>query len=172
MASIPQKNSIPSYVAASHKLVNEMGEAFVDTTAAFYEETVALNGKINSLNNELAESRRQSEAVRQDMENQKAFYEESYESLMVIAKTNAILLTSSSYDDMPVYVSEKARYLITEEGADAEFKIDKATIRGKIFKEEEGENFYFVVGEDKNGNQFAVDFAALVPGTLIKILSK
>ena len=73
---------------------------------------------------------------------------------------------------MPVYVSEKARYLITEEGADAEFKIDKATIKGKIFKEEEGENFYFVVGEDKNGNQFAVDFATLVPGTLIKILSK
>ena len=172
VASIPQKNSIPSYVAASHKLVNEMGEAFVDTTAAFYEETVALNGKINSLNNELTESRRQTEAVRQSMEYQKSFYEESYESLMLIAKTNAILLTSSSYDDMPVYVSEKARYLITEEGADAEFKIDKATIRGKIFKEEEGENFYFVVGEDKNGNQFAVDFAALVPGTLIKILSK
>ena len=31
VASIPQKNSIPSYVAASHKLVNSMGENFINT---------------------------------------------------------------------------------------------------------------------------------------------
>lgn len=171
VASIPQKNSIPSYVAASHKLVNEMGEAFVDTTASLYDETVVLNGKINSLNGELAESRRQTEAVKQSMAEQKAYYEESYESLMTIAKTSAILISASDYEHMPVYVSGKARYLITEEGADAEFKADKATIKGKIYRAED-DTFYFVVGEDKAGNLIKVDFTAVVPGTLVKILSK
>ena len=171
VAAIPQKNSIPSYVSASHKLVNEMGEVFVDTTAAFYNETLALNGKINSLTNELAESRKQTETVKQNMADQKAVYEESYEALMTIAKTSAILISASDYDNMPVYVAGKARYLISEEGADAEFKIDKATIKGKILRKED-DSFYFSVGNDKDGNLLAVDFALVVPGTLVKILSK
>lgn len=163
VASLPQKNSIPSYVAASHSLVNKMGEAFVNTTASLYKETVKLNGTINSLSNELAESHRQ-------LITQQESYEVAYETLLGLAKTNAVIVFGDSYDNMHIYVTPKARYLITEEGADAEFKADK-TIKGKIFRNEEG-SFYFVVGEDKNGNRYEVDFSSIVPGTPVKILSK
>ena len=163
VSSLPQKNSIPSYVAASHRLVNQMGAAFVNTTADFYNETVQLNKKITGLSQDLAESRRQTEL-------QKEYYEASYETLLALAKTSAILISGSDYDNMPVYVTGKARYLITEEGADAEFKIDK-NIKGKIFRAED-DSFYFVVGNDKDGNRLEIDFNSVIPGTPVKILSK
>ena len=164
VAALPQKNSIPSYVDASHKLVNNMSEAFADTTLAFYNETVDLNSKINSLTNELSESKRQ-------ITEQQNFYEQAYENLLTLAKTNAILVFATDYDNMHVYVSGKARYLITEAGADAEFKVENKTIKGKIFRAED-DTFYFVVGEDKAGNRLEVNFDAVVPGTSVKILSK
>ena len=170
VAAIPQKNSIPSYVSASHKIVNKMGAAFADTTASLYNETVQLynetvqlNGKIKSLSNELEESKKQKEE-------QKALYEQTYETLLSLAKTSAILVSGTDYDNLSIYVTPKARYLITEAGADAEFKADKA-IKGKIFRAED-DSFYFVVGEDKEGNRLEVDFSTLLPGTPVKILSK
>ncbi len=163
VSALPQKNSIPSYVEASHKLVDEMGKAFVDSTASLYNETVQLNSRINSLSGELENSRRQTVE-------QKEFYETSYETLMTYAKTNAVLIYGTDYENMPVYVAGKARYLITVDGTDAEFKADK-TVKGKIFRAED-DSFYFVVGEDKEGKQYEVNWSAVVPGTPVKILSK
>ena len=163
VASLPQKNSIPEYVAASHRLVNKMGSTFTDTTFSLYHETVELNGKINSLSNELSESRKQTA-------DQQLYYEQSYDTLLALAKSSALLVFGTDYDNMRVYVTGKARYLITEAGADAEFKADK-TVKGKIFRAED-DSFYFVVGEDKEGKRYEVNFASVVPGTPIKILSK
>ena len=160
---VPQKNSIPTYTAASRELVNEMGAAFVNTTASLYNETVQLNEKINSLSNELTESKKQ-------ISDQQAFYEQTYETLLSLAKTNAVIMFATGYDNMRVYVTGKARYLITEEGADAEFKADK-TVKGKIFRAEDN-SFYFEVGTDKNGETYEVNFDSIVPGTPVKILSK
>lgn len=160
---VPQKNSIPTYTAASRELVNEMGAAFVNTTASLYNETVQLNEKINSLSNELTESKKQ-------ISDQQAFYEQTYETLLSLAKTNAVIMFATDYDNMRVYVTGKARYLITEEGADAEFKADK-TVKGKIFRAED-DSFYFEVGTDKNGETYEVNFDSIIPGTPVKILSK
>ena len=160
---VPQKNSIPTYTAASRELVNEMGAAFVNTTASLYNETVQLNEKINSLSNELTESKKQ-------ISDQQAFYEQTYETLLSLAKTNAVIMFATDYDSMRVYVTGKARYLITEEGADAEFKADK-TVKGKIFRAED-DSFYFEVGTDKNDETYEVNFDSIVPGTPVKILSK
>ena len=160
---VPQKNSIPTYTAASRELVNEMGAAFVNTTASLYNETVQLNEKINSLSNELTESKKQ-------ISYQQAFYEQTYETLLSLAKTNAVIMFATDYDNMRVYVTGKARYLITEEGADAEFKADK-TVKGKIFRAEDN-SFYFEVGTDKNDETYEVNFDSIVPGTPVKILSK
>lgn len=175
ISSIPQKNSIPSYVAASHKLVNTMGETFVNTTVSFYNETVELNGKItelngkvNSLNEKLTEQRNQMEA---ELASQKTFYEETLENIMTVAKTNAIIMSATDYDDIMIYVSGKARYLIGEEGADAEIKVEKFSFKGKIFRAE-NDGFRFEVAEDKNGNRPEIPFDILICGTPVKILSK
>ena len=166
LVALPQKNSIPSYVAASRKLVNQMGAAFTNTAVSLYNENAELTGKINSLSGELAESQNQ-------IKLQQASYEVAYENLLSLAKTNAVLVYATNYENMRVYIAEKARYLITEDGVEAEFKADK-TVKGKIFRDQESEedSFYFVVGNDKNGNRFDVNFEAIVPGTPVKILSK
>ena len=175
VASIPQKNSIPAYVAASHKLVNTMGETFINTTVSFYNETVELNGKINGLNEKIAALNNTLDetiaANREEMASQQAFYENTMENLMTLAKTNAILLQADDYEKIFVYVSGKARYLIGENGADAEFKADKVTVRGKIV--EEADNSYrFIVAEDKAGNMPSIPFEVLYCGSPVKILSK
>lgn len=163
VAAIPQKNSIPGYVKASHKLVNKMGAVFADTTAKLHRENVELNGTIDSLTSALEKSRKETAE-------QRTYFESSYETLMVLAKTSAVLESAVDYEHMPVYVAGKARYLITEAGADAEFKTDK-TIKGKILRAED-DTFYFEVGNDKNGERFEVNFEAIAPGTPVKILSK
>ena len=175
VASLPQKNSIPKYVSALHSLVKNMGKTFSDTSKSLYQETLSLNGKINQLNGRISELNDEIAQVKKDNEEtlrvQKSYFEESYENLMTLAKTNAILIYAEDYDTMPVYVATKARYLIGEEGADAEFKIEKTSIKGKIFRAED-ESFYFVVGEDKEGNILPVDFSLVLSGTPVKILSK
>ena len=163
VAALPQKNSIPKYVSASRHLVNSMGKTFAETTNSLYRETQTLNSKINTLTDELAESKK-------DIVNQKEYYETSYETLMTFAKTNALIIFAEDYETIPVYVAGKARYLITEEGADAEFKADK-TVKGKIFRAED-DTFYFVVNTDKEGNLLSVNFEEVTPGTPVKILSK
>ena len=163
VAALPQKNSIPSYVAASRKLVNQMGAAFTNTAVSLYNENVELNGKINSLSGELAESQKQ-------IKLQQASYEVAYDNLLSLAKTNAVLVYATNYENMRVYIAAKARYLITENGADAEFKADK-TIKGKILRAGD-DSFYFEVGSDKNGERLEVNFESIAPGTPVKILSK
>ena len=175
VASIPQKNSIPSYVAASHKLVNSMGENFINTTVSFYNETVELNGKINELNSKVTELNGTIKSIkeknREDMAAQQAFYEDTMEQLMDAIKTSAIILSATDYEDISVYVAGKARYLITEEGTDAEFKAEKLTVKGKIFRQED-DTFKFTVVEDKSGKLPAIQFDLINRGTPVKILGK
>ena len=80
-------------------------------------------------------------------------------------------MSATDYEDIKIYVSGKARYLIGDEGADAEIKIEKLTVKGKIFREED-DSFRFEVSEDKNGNRPEIPFEILVCGTPVKILSK
>jgi len=163
LTALPQKNSIPKYVAASRSLINGMGKKYTETTNNLYNETVMLKDEITDLNNQLDKAKKL-------IGNQDGYYQQSYETLMTLARTNAILIFAADYDNMPVYVAGKARYLITEDGADAEFKAGK-TIKGKIFKAEDG-SFYFSVALDKEGNLLPVKFEDIQAGTPVKILSK
>ena len=175
VASIPQKNSIPSYVAASHKLVNSMGETFINTTVSFYNETVELNGKINELNSKVNELngtiKSISEKNREELAAQQALYEDTLEPLMDTVKTSAIILAATDYENISVYVAKKARYLISEEGTDAEFKVEKLTVKGKIFQQEDG-SFKFLVVEDKNGKIPEIQFELVTRGSPVKILAR
>jgi len=167
VAKIPQKYSIPKYVKAARLLVNEMGSTFLDTTVTFHEENVRLTNKINQMNADFEKERND---YKDELKNQKAYYENSLETILTLAKTSAIVTYAEGYDRIEVYVTPKARYLISEEGADAEIKATKS-VKGKIFRNEDDE-FYFVVGTDKEGNTLEVDFTTITPGISIKILSK
>ena len=53
VAALPQKNSIPSYVAASRAYVNSMGETFTETTVALENEKKTLSRQVNNLSTEV-----------------------------------------------------------------------------------------------------------------------
>lgn len=165
--SVPQKNSIPEVGKAARSLVNKMGKTFVDTTISLYEENKELYEQIDSISKDFDEER---EFLKGDIKTQQNYYEETLENILSLAKTSAVLLYAENYDRMNVYVSPKARYLITPEGADAEIKASK-TIKGRIIVDDDG-NYLFKVGIDKSGNYYSVNFEDLQPGIPIKILSK
>ena len=83
---------------------------------------------------------------------------------------SAIVTYQDGYDKIDIYVTPQARYLIREEGADAEIRATKP-VKGKIFRDE-NDDFYFVVGTDKDSNTLEVDFTTIIPGVSVKILSK
>lgn len=49
VASLPQKNSIPSYVKASRNFVNSMGQTFTDTTVALQNDKLDLTNQVGKL---------------------------------------------------------------------------------------------------------------------------
>jgi len=180
VASIPQKNSIPKYVSSARILVNDMGEAFVDTTISFYEENEKLAGTVETLNNTITKMNKDFETERNNMKDnystqlktQKEFYEASVANILTLAKTNAIILTATDYDNILIYVAPKARYLISEEdGSPAELKVGKG-IKGRIYHNVETDFYYFTVDPDKEGNIPEIDFTVVEPGSSVKILSK
>ena len=156
VSSIPQENSIPSYVASSRALVEDMGQLFTDTTVSYYEEKNLLEKEI--------QKKQEEKIIQQEL------YENVLDNVMTVAKTNAVVLSASSAEDIQIFVSPKARYLISEEGADAEFKADK-TVKGKIFAKEDG-SYVFVQSADKDGNFTEFDISLVLPGLSVKILSK
>ena len=163
VADIPQKNSIPEYVSAARSLVNSMSSSYMDTTLSYYEEKKVLNQQI--------EENKASFASRQ------LSYEEVMKNMLAGLKSSAAILSASSYEDIYVYIVPQARYLISEEGAPAEFKVDKQTVKGSIFSAEADEltgnvRYRFVVAPDKDGNLPEIDFSLILPGQTIKILSK
>ena len=174
VASIPQKNSIPSYVSSARILVNDMGEAFMDATVSYYKENVELNNQINGLNNKINQMNRDFESERDfyknEIVNQRDYFEDSMISLLSVAKSSAMVLEAVDYDKIVIFITPKARYLVSEAGADAEIKAGKA-IKGKIFRNED-DSFRFEVNTDKEGNLPEIDFENITAGTLVKILSK
>ena len=165
VASIPQKNSIPKYVASARILVNDMGDSFVDSAVSFYEETVKLNDRIIGLNQKIEERNT-------EMKIQQEMYENSLSNILNALKASAMVLEGSNYDDIRIYVAPRAYFLIdeAEDGANAEIKAGK-TYKGKIFRTSEN-SFRFEVAPDKDGNLPEIDFTLLEVGSTVKIFSK
>lgn len=54
VSALPQKNSIPSYVAASKTFVNSMGKTFSDTTVALENDKKNLSKQVKNLSSEVS----------------------------------------------------------------------------------------------------------------------
>lgn len=172
VASIPQKNSIPSYVEASHELVNEMSEIFLNTTIDAHQENVQLSNKIEKLNKDIDDLQvKMDTALKTQKEEQKQYYEAPLIGLLTAAKANAMIISIESQEKINIFINPKARYLVGSEGADVEIKTAKTSYKGKVVRDSE-DNFLFVPGVDKNGNVIPVDITTLEPGMVVKILSK
>jgi hypothetical protein len=79
-------------------------------------------------------------------------------------------LCAESLEDISVYIAPKARYLIGDEGLNAEIKVGK-TVKGRIYRNED-DTFRFEAERNKNDEIISFDLDSMVPGTVIKLLNK
>ncbi len=153
IAAIPQKNTIPSYVAANKVLVNQMGQTFTSTTL-----------QLNRKNQELKE----------ELKVQKENANNVFTGLLAAAKANAVIYSASNASDIQVFIAERARYLVDEnEGVAAEFTADKGTVTGRVKLCSDG-LYRFYTNEDAEGNleELPVDISLIEAGTIVKLLAK
>jgi len=153
VAAVPQKNTIPSYVKANSQLVKEMGQTFADTTKDLYNKNAELE-------RQLSETKKQTEVI--------------YSGLLTTARSNALVSTVLGENDIQVFIAERARYLVNPEtGVNAEFTVGKTVVKGRVKIDEDG-CFRFYMPEDEEGNvqPLPVEVSAVIPGTLVKLISK
>lgn len=167
IAEIPQKNSIPSYIAASHELVNQMTVAYVDTTSLLHDENIDLKHKVDKLNKQIETEKADAQ---KKVDEQKEICDNVLISVLKSAKANAAIISAESAEEILIFVIPSARSLIKDTGTDVEIKAGK-TVKGKIFPTEDA-NYKFVPATDKNGNPVPVDFSKVEVGSVVKIVSK
>ena len=173
IAGIPQKYSIPEYVATARKLVNEMAQSYLNTTVEFYQEKTALNNEITALNNEIKDYRRQIAA-------QRSLYEQNMDNMLAALKSGAAVLSAKGFGSIQVYVVPQFRQMIVDsgtEGIPAEFRADKLTVKGRVVADGTDadygtQKFRFIVSEDKDGSLPKIDFSFVTPGLTIRLQTK
>ena len=103
--SLPQKNSIPSYGAASRSLVNAMSSTYINSSMVFYKNIVVQRNQINDLTTRMEQQRVKFEndlaTTKQTYENKLEAEKVAHESEMAAAKSaheEALKATTSAYE--------------------------------------------------------------------------
>lgn len=164
IASIPQKHSIPSYVAASKYYVNELSKGFADSTVQMYNEKVEI---IQDFTNQVINLEKQVETEKQLNKKQETTYKGIIENFLLLNKWNAIVISAKSKDSIDVYVrSDAVESLFVDNKVEAEItKVVKGTITNNL----DG-SFTFVPHKtDKNGDPIEFDFALVTNGAQVKL---
>ena len=180
MEAIPYENTMPSYLDASKKLVDTMGQTFKDTSLKFYEQKYELAAKINELVAREDRLRQENEAekaqMRSDFAREKAElaqdYVAVYDGMLTAVKAQAVVISARSKENIRIYVVESQRGHITADGVGAEIKGTK-TVKGVIKPIADEPGFYrFESALDKNGNPVDFDFALIAAGQTVKVSAK
>lgn len=164
IASIPQKHSIPSYVAASKYYVNELSKEFADSTVQMHNEKVEI---IQDFTNQVINLEKQVETERQLNKKQETTYKGIIENFLLLNKWNAIVISAKSKDSIDVYVrSDAVESLFVDNKVEAEItKVVKGTITNNL----DG-SFTFVPHKtDKNGDPIEFDLALVTNGAQVKL---
>ncbi len=180
LEKIPFKNSASSYLDASKKLVQNMGNTFQNSSLRLSEEVKELGSQITNLNSEITKLKRDNEAekarLKADFLEEKALlakdYTDIYDGILASAKAQAVVISAHSKDEIRIYVIESQRGHISEAGVGAEIKASK-TVKG-VIKPVSGEpGFYlFENAFDKAGNPVDFDFELIAPGQIVKVSAK
>lgn len=150
IASIPQKNTIPTYIEANNSFVKKMSETFSQSATELYA---------------------QNEELKNQMENKIKRSEEIYTKILTSTKANALIYSANSLDDIQIFIAERSRFLVDKKnGVNAEFSIGKTTIKGTILLDKDN-IFRFYIKSDSE-NEPSLEIKTISPGTLVKLLTK
>ena len=178
--NIPYKKSAPAYINASKSTVDSMGLVFENTILKFNDEKKELKSQISSLNNQMAQLRRDNEAekaaLKADFVKEKAQlaadYTGLYDGILASAKAAAVVVSAHSKDNIRIYVVPEQRDHITDAGVGAEIKATKA-VKGVIKPIADEPGFYrFESALDKAGNPVDFDFEQVAAGQIVKVSAK
>ena len=188
IASIPQKHSIPSYVAASKYYVDELSNEFANSTVQMYNEKVEIiddfTNQVNELESELETERqklqnleklykeqgdllKQTETDYNNAVNQNFIHKKVFENILLQNRWNAIVISAKNKDSIDVYVrSDAVESLFVDNKVEAEItKVVKGTITNNL----DG-SFTFVPHKtDKNGKPIEFDLALVTNGAQVKL---
>ena len=165
ISGIPHEKDMPSYLKTSRNLVDEMAGIFVGSSLRVYNEKEKMKA---SYENQLAEKDAEIAEGQKNIASQRQVYESVLEANLTTLKTNAIVVSPLDQKNIEIYIAIKARYLIVEEGAKAEIKAGKETVKGRIFLE--NGKYIFHPDLDENGiisTPFVL--SEVVPGSSVKI---
>lgn len=150
ISSIPQKNTIPTYIEANNSFVKKMSETFSQSATELYA---------------------QNEELKTQMENKIKRSEEIYTKILTSSKANALIYSANSLDDIQIFIAERSRFLVDKKnGVNAEFSIGKTTIKGTILLDKDN-IFRFYIKSDSE-NEPSLEIKTISPGTLVKLLTK
>lgn len=150
ISSIPQKNTIPTYIEANNSFVKKMSETFSQSATELYA---------------------QNEELKNQMENKIKRSEEIYTKILTSSKANALIYSANSLDDIQIFIAERSRFLVDKKnGVNAEFSIGKTTIKGTILLDKDN-IFRFYIKSDSE-NEPSLEIKTISPGTLVKLLTK
>jgi len=185
--NIPYKHSLPSYIKASKKLVDNMGQTFGSVSLKLYGEKEELNGKIDNLNNQISGLNSQIAQIKKDNEAEKQKLREEfaqekavlaqdyiglYDGILASAKASAVVVSAHSKDSIRIYIVPDQRDHISQEGVGAEIKASKS-IKGIVKPIADEPGFYlFENALDKKGEPIEFDFELISAGQIVKISSK
>lgn len=178
--TIPYKKSLSNYVIAARNLVDKMGGTYENTILKFNNEKKELKDQISSLNNQMAQLRRDTEAekaaLKADFAKEKAQlaadYIGLYDGILASAKASAVVMSAHSKDYIRIYVVPEQRGHITEAGVGAEIKASKS-VKGVIKPIADEPGFYlFESALDKSGNPIDFDFDLIAAGQIVKVSAK
>ena len=176
VASIPQKNSIPSYVQAMGAFAYSAGNYL---TAASIQEINRLVSSIDSYKQQLVDAQKQKEAAvaavtaeKVGVEQQNEMYQSYLESVCLQNKWQGLVIASSTTVKIPVYVVQNSRvYVDGSENADAKvhaiFKRKNSTIATGTLSFEDG-SYYCTPNDVSAGSRIRVgDWLDIEPPSAI-----
>lgn len=171
VASIPQKHSIPSYVAAESILVHQTGVSVASAAAkragVLHNENVQLQNdktRLESENESLKNAKAQLEIKNGRLSSDNSAYDTVLAQLASASGANAFVMKASA-SVVTVYVAPSARYLIGTKGVNAQIKTALKTVNGMITAKDGAFVFTAVQAE----NQPAEDLSTAVPGSVVVI---
>lgn len=186
VSNVPQKNSIPSFVRTTDRLVDQMNDIYTQSLSLLenqkselLEQVQDLNEQIDALKilqkEEIASLNEQNTLEKNALEQYytriNLNYTKCIDHLVNANEQAAVVVYATDLKNIVVYVVPRYRFMIGTDGKDVEI-FSSTIVKGRLVLFNATEGYYkFVPSLDSEGNEIPFDLKDIVPGAFVKITS-